>query len=126
MLKKTVKYVNFDGKEDKEVLYFNLTEPEVVRLDVQFEGGLEKFINELDPKSKPQDVLDLFEKLIKASYGEKSEGGRHFIKSPEAASLFYQSAAYSALFVELIQNADKAADFFNGLLSSTSPPKPSE
>jgi len=124
VLKKTVKYVNFDGKEDQEVLYFNLTEPEVVRLDVQFEGGLETFINKLDPELKPQDVLDLFEKLIKASYGEKSADGRHFRKSPETAQLFYQSAAYSALFVELIQDADKAAAFFNGLLSSTAPAKP--
>ena len=124
MLKKTVKYVNFDGKEDQEELYFNLTEPEVVRLDVQFVGGLEKFINNLDPEARPEDVLSLFEKLIKASYGEKSEDGRHFIKDSEMASLFFQSAAYAALFVELIQDADKAAAFFNGLMSSTSPTKP--
>lgn len=124
MLKKTVKYVNFDGKEDQEVFYFNLTEPEVVRLDVQFKGGLETFVNNLDPEARPEDVLNLFEKLIKAAYGEKSDDGRHFIKNPETANLFYQSAAYAALFVELIQDADKAATFFNGLLSSTSPVKP--
>ncbi|MCK5604780.1 hypothetical protein KAR91_23020 [Candidatus Pacearchaeota archaeon] len=124
MLKKTIKYVNFDGKEDQETLYFNLTEPEVVRLDVQFVGGLEKFIKNLDPEVRPEDVLNLFEKLIKAAYGEKSDDGRHFTKDPETANLFFQSAAYSALFVELIQDADKAAAFFNGLLSSTSPAKP--
>ncbi len=124
MLKKTVKYVNFDGKEEEEAFYFNLTEPEVVRLDVKFKGGLETFISNLDPESRPEDVLDLFERLIKASYGEKSEDGRHFRKSPETADLFYQSAAYAALFVELIQDADKAAAFFNGLLSSTTPTKP--
>ena len=124
MLKKTIKYVDFDGKEGEETLYFNLTEPEVVRLDVQFKGGLEKFINNLDPEAKPEDVLSLFEKLIKASYGKKSEDGRHFTKDSESANLFFQSAAYSALFVELIQDADKAAAFFNGLLSSTSRPAP--
>ncbi len=108
----------------KETVYFNLTEPEVVRLDVKFEGGLEKFITNLDPEARPEDVLNLFERLIKAAYGEKSEDGRHFLKSPETANLFFQSAAYAALFVELIQDADKAAGFFNGLLSSTSPTAP--
>ncbi len=119
MLKKTIKYVDFDGKEQEETLYFNLTEPEVVRLDVSFPGGLEVYISTLDEKVNPQDILKLFEEVIRASYGEKSEDGRYFLKDPEAVNLFYQSAAYSALFVELIKDADKAAEFFNALLSKT-------
>jgi hypothetical protein len=119
MLKKVVKYVDFDGMERSETLYFNLTEPEVVRLDVQFEGGLEQYINNLDEKVNPEDILSLFEKVIQASYGEKSDDGRHFIKDTVQADLFNQSAAYSALFVELVQNADQAAAFFNALISTT-------
>ncbi len=119
MLKKTIKYMDFDGKEQEETLYFNLTEPEVVRLDVSFPGGLEVYISTLDEKVNPQDILKLFEEVIQASYGEKSEDGRYFLKDPEKVNLFYQSAAYSALFVELIKDAEKAAAFFNALLSST-------
>lgn len=119
MLKKTIKYVDFDGKEREDILYFNLTEPEVVRLDVKFPGGLEVYIDNLDEKVNPQDILNLFEEVIRESYGEKSEDGRYFVKNSEAVDLFYQSAAYSALFVDLIKDADKAAAFFNGLLSKT-------
>jgi len=119
MLKKEVKYVDFDGKEREDTLYFNLTEPEVVRLDVEFEGGLEEYINNLDEEVNPKDILTLFEQVIRASYGEKSDDGRYFVKEPKSVDLFYQSAAYSALFVELVQDADKAADFFNALLSKT-------
>ncbi len=119
MLKKVIKYVDFDGKEQEETLYFNLTEPEVVRLDVQFEGGLEVYINNLDEKVNPQNILSLFEKVLRASYGEKSDDGRYFVKEEKLVDLFYQSAAYSALFVELVQDADTAANFFNSLLSKT-------
>ena len=119
MLKKQIKYIDFDGNEQEEALYFNLTEPEVVRLDVEFPGGLEEYINQLDEKVNPKDILSLFEKVLRAAYGEKSEDGRYFVKEPKAVDLFYQSAAYSALFVELVQDADKAAMFFNGLLSKT-------
>ena len=123
MLKKNVKYVDFNGETQSEVLYFNLTEPEVVRLDVQFEGGLSAFIETLDEDVNPEDILSLFEKVLQASYGEKSDDGRHFIKDPIAVDLFYQSAAYAALFVELVQDTDKAAAFFNSLLSKAAPPK---
>ncbi len=119
MLKKAIKYVDFDGKKQEETLYFNLTEPEIVRLDVQFKGGLEEYINNLDENVNPQDILSLFEEVLRASFGEKSDNGRYFIKDPETADLFYQSAAYSALFVELVKDADKAAAFFNALLSKT-------
>jgi len=120
MLKKTIKYKDFDGKTREDTLYFNLTEPEVVRLDVKFKGGLVEYINNLDEEVNPQDILSLFEEVIQASYGEKSEDGRYFVKTPEAVDLFYQSAAYASLFVELISDADVAAIFFNGLLSQTS------
>jgi hypothetical protein len=119
MLKKTIKYVDFDGKDREDTLYFNLTEPEVVRLDVQFPGGLEEYVNNLDEEVNPQDILNLFEEVIRESYGEKSDDGRYFIKDPEKVDLFYQSAAYSALFMDLVQDVDKAAGFFNGLISKT-------
>ncbi len=120
MLKKEIKFIDFNGKEQSQTLYFNLTEPEIVRLDVQFEGGLVEYIEMLDDKAKPEDILSLFEKILKASFGEKSDDGLYFIKDPAKVDKFYQSAAYSAIFVELVQDVDKATTFFNSLLSRTS------
>ncbi len=119
MLKKKITYKDFDGKKRSEELYFNLTEPEIVRLDVTYKGGLEKFVKQLDPEKRPDEVLELFETVIRSSYGEKSEDGRFFVKDSEAVALFMQSAAYSALFMELIQDADRAAGFVNGLITTT-------
>ena len=119
MLKKTIKFIDFNGKEQKTVVYFNLIESEIVRLDVEFEGGLVSYINNLDSKVRPKDILTLFEKVILLAYGQKSEDGLHFLKSEEQAVLFKQSAAYNSLFVSIVQDADAASDFFNRLLSST-------
>jgi hypothetical protein len=119
MIKKRVTYTDFDGEERIDTLYFNLTEPELVRLDVKYEGGLETLVNNLDPEARPDEVLELFETVIRTSYGEKSEDARYFIKDEKATEMFMQSAIYSALFMELIQDADGAAAFVNGLISQT-------
>ena len=123
MLKKDITYIDFNGKKQTEPLYFNLTEPEVVRLDVEFEGGLEAYISTLDESISPEDILDLFELVIRRSYGVKSKDGRFFIKDTIEVDKFYQSAAYGALFMELVRDPDKAAYFFNGILAPTAPEK---
>jgi len=119
MLKKTVKFIDFDGAERTTVLYFNLVESEIVRLDVEFKGGLENYINNLNAGSDTQDILTLFERVILLAYGEKSEDGLYFLKGPDKSELFKQSAAYNSLFMSIVQDVDVATDFFNRLLSST-------
>ena len=119
MLKKKIVFVDFDGKKRSDLLYFNLTEPELVRLDVSYKGGLEKFVKQLDPEERPEEVLELFETVIRTSYGEKSEDGRYFLKDPDTTTMFMQSAAYSALFMDLIQDGEVAAAFVNGLITQT-------
>jgi hypothetical protein len=119
MLKKTIVYNDFDGKERSEQFLFNLTEAEVVRLDSEFPGGLASHIENLDVEGNPHEVIFLFERLIKSSYGIKSDDGRHFIKNDPDVDMFWESAAYSALFMELVKDAEKAASFFNALISVT-------
>lgn len=121
MLKKVVAYTDFDGEQASKTLYFNLTEAEIIRLDANYEGGLEEITKHLDPEENPQQILDLFEDVIRASYGEKSKDGQHFVKDPDKVQMFLHSAAYSALFMELIQDADMAAAFVNGIMISTVP-----
>ena len=119
MLKKKIAYVDFNGEKQIETLYFNLTEAEVIRLDLEFEGGLEIYINALDEKTRPEDILKLFEKILAMSYGEKSGDGKYFVKTKETTEMFKQSAAYSSLFVQLVQDVDQATSFFNELLTRT-------
>lgn len=116
MLTKVVKYTDFNGNARSDTLYFNLSEAEIARLEFSYPNGLESYVNKLNSEERPDEILDLFEKVIQMSYGEKSEDGRHFRKSPEKTTEFMQSVAYNSLFMELLTNADTAAQFFSGLI----------
>lgn len=122
MLKKVVKYVDYNGENQSDVLYFNLNEVEVVRFAAEFpDGDIEKYIENLTENSNIKEIMFLFEKALQHAYGERSEDGKHFLKSQERSDLFAQSAAYSALFIELATDTDKATEFINALLSRTAP-----
>ena len=125
MIKKAIKFRDFNGEEQTEVWYFNLTEAEATRLEANFPGGLSNFIESMEDNAEPEDILALFEMLIQKSVGVRSPDGSRFVKNDETLDDFLSSAAYSALFVELATDADKAAAFFNGVMSVTSlnPPK---
>ena len=119
MLKKTVHYVNFNNEPREKVLYFNLSEPEQIHFALEFEeyGGLEAFVNGLNPQENPQELIEFFEKLLRASYGEKSPDGEKFNKEGVYEE-FEGSAAYNALYMELLTNEKIAEAFVNGLMSS--------
>jgi hypothetical protein len=126
MLKKTIKFNGFDGKENTEVWYFNLTEAEVTRLDAEFQPGLGEYVQNFDENTSAQEMLALFERLIQMAVGIKSSDGSRFVKNQEVVDDFLASAAYSALFAELATDPDKATEFFNGVLTKTFiGPKPS-
>jgi hypothetical protein len=120
MIKKDIVYRNFNGEEKTTTAYFNLTEAELVALDTQFgEGGLEKKIREFDPINRPDEILKVFETVIKKAYGTRSEDGEHFFKTEVRTERFMQSAAYSAFFVSLLTDSDRGVEFFTNVASRT-------
>lgn len=116
MLKKVIKYVDYDGNEREEAFYFNLTKAEVTELAVSVEGGLAKQIEKIVKEDDEKRIVETFKKIILSAYGEKSEDGKRFIKSEELRTAFSQTEAYSELFMELAQDADAAAAFINGVI----------
>ena len=118
MLKKTIAYVDYDGNEREEDFYFNLTKAELTEMQLATTGGFQKMIeNIIKTKDVPR-IIEIFKKIILASYGEKSPDGRRFMKSQEITENFTQTEAYSKLFMELSTDADKAADFIAGVIPS--------
>lgn len=118
MLKKTIKYVDFDNNERTEDFYFNLTKAEVTEMEMSTEGGLVKMIEKIVATQDAKRIIEIFKDLILRSYGEKSPDGRRFVKSQELRDAFSQTEAYSELFMELATNAEKAAAFVNGIVPS--------
>lgn len=118
MLKKTVTYTDFDGNERTEELYFNLTKAELMELQMSEIGGLEKRLRGIIMAQNGVEIMKFFKDIFLNSYGVKSPDGRRFIKNDEVRTDFEQTEAYSQLFMELVTDADKMADFIKGVIPS--------
>lgn len=116
MLKKSIKYVDYDGNERTEDFYFNLNKAEVIELQLGTVGGLTKTLEKIVQEKDASRIIEYFKTLILKAYGEKTADGRRFIKSQELRDAFEQTEAYSELFMELASNAQMAAEFVNGVL----------
>lgn len=115
MLKKTIKYTDYNGEEKEQDFYFNLNKAELLEMELSAEGGLEATIKRLMDEKNGREIVAMFKKLILQSYGEKTQDGR-FAKSEEATRKFTETVAYAELFTELATDADAAAAFVNGII----------
>lgn len=75
-----------------------------------------KLITQIIDAKDGKRIMELFDDLIYRSYGVKTPDGKRFIKSKEVKDAFVESEAYEVLFEELCTDADKAAEFVNGIL----------
>jgi hypothetical protein len=116
MIKKTIKYTDFDGNEREETFYFNLTKAECMEMELSTNGGLENVVRSIIEAKDSKMIVEIFKDLILKAYGEKSPDGKHFYKSPEISAKFASTEAYSELFMELSSDADAASKFFNGIV----------
>ena len=116
MLKKTIKYTDFDGVQREESVYFNLTKSELTEMELSATGGLTKMIEKIVETQDGGRILSVFKELILKAYGEKSPDGRRFVKSKELSEAFSQTPMYDILFMELATDADKASDFIKAVI----------
>lgn len=116
MIKKTIKYTDYDGNEREEDFFFNLTKAECMEMELSTDGGMENFIKKIINEKDNKRIVEIFKDIIIRSYGEKSLDGKRFMKSPEIAANFVATEAYSELFMELSTDADAAAKFINGVI----------
>lgn len=116
MLTKTIKYEDWNGVEREEDFYFNLSESELMEMEMSTEGGFTNMMNKIVKRKDAPQLMETFKKLILKSYGEKSDDGRRFVKSAQLAEEFSQTPAYDSLFMELCTNADSASAFVNGIV----------
>lgn len=118
MYKKTIECTDFDGNKIKDDCYFNFTKAEILEFDNSELGGMEQYIERIQKEKDNTKLFKLFKDLILKAYGEKSQDGRRFIKSEEKAIEFSQTEAYSELVMELVSDADAAAEFVNSVCAS--------
>jgi len=116
MLKKTIKYTDYDGNERTEDFYFNLSKAELTEMELSVKGGLKKMLDKIIAEQDGKRIIELFKDLILRSYGEKSSDGKRFVKTQELRDAFGQTEAYVELFMELASDAEAATLFVNGVV----------
>lgn len=116
MLKKTIKYKNFDDEPVEDTFYFHLSEAEIVELETSHKGGLAASLQKIIDSEDLNGILQEFKNLIMLSYGKRSVDGKRFIKNAEILAEFKETGAYSALFMELVTNTDSSIEFVNGII----------
>lgn len=117
MLKRTITYTDFDGRQRTEDHFFNLNKSEIVKwLTTSGDYTLDALLERLSTEKNGKEIMNIFEGLIKMSYGRKSLDGRKFEKGEEIWKDFYETEAYSELFMELVTDAKKAAAFVNQVI----------
>lgn len=120
MIKKNIKYTDFDGMEKSEDFYFNLSETELTKLDAKYDGGLQGMLQKIVDAKDIKNIMEMFSLVLHLAYGEKSSDGKHFWKKDnnghDLADAFEQTAAYDVLFTELLSDPEYAAVFIQGII----------
>lgn len=116
MISKTITYTDFNDVEKTETFWFNFTESEFMKMEMELngEGGLMGIIKKMAATNDLSIFSRIFETLIIKSYGLRTPDGL-FIKNPEVAQNFCASAAYNELYMELLDQ-NKLVDFIKGTL----------
>lgn len=116
MIRKTITFTDIDGNVVTDDFYFNLTEAEMLELQLSHKGGFQETLQYLISSDDQAGIFQAIKTVILAAYGERGENGRQFIKTKERAEAFSHTEAYSNLFMELGTNAKNAAEFMTGLM----------
>lgn len=116
MFKDVIEYEDYNGDKQSEVVYFNLSKPEIIKMEMTTSGGYGAYLQTIAKSDNKELIYTTFMDLIEKSYGVKSDDGQRFIKSPEITEKFMQSEAYSEFLYKLLTDTDYMTAFCNNII----------
>lgn len=116
MIKKEVTYTDYFNNERRATCYFGFTKTELLMMQSSASGGLENTLRNIIETDNSEKIMKFFEKVILDSYGEKSDDGTRFMKNKEIRAAFRESPIFDQIFMELIQDENKAIEFVRGIM----------
>ena len=118
MHKENITYTDLNGVQRTEDFYFDLSKPEIVKMQASAKGGYDVQLKSIAASLDGAKIMDFFENFVSKAYGVKSEDGRRFMKSDEISRSFMETPAYEVLFEKLVTDDKYAADFVNAVMRS--------
>ena len=116
MIKKSFTYKDLDDNEVTEEFYFALNAAELAELEMGEKGGMIKWLQQIMADEDGKAIMAKFKEIILMSVGQRSVDARRFIKNEQIRQDFLNSEPYSMLFMELVTDAKKGAEFITGLV----------
>lgn len=119
MLKKEITYNDLDGNPLTETFWFHMSKGEMAEMAIAKEGragGFETYIQRLIESQDGEVLIQTFKEIVLSTLGRRSEDNKYFEKDDAYTRRFVQSDAYSVLLMELLTDADKMAEFINGVM----------
>ena len=126
MLKKTITFTDYNGNERTETFYFNLNKSEIAKMEMGIKGGFAENVQRIVDAQDGPAIIEIFEDIIKKSFGVKTPDGRGFLKRASDLEDFMATEAYSQLYMELATDAKAAAEFINGIVPADMSKKANE
>ena len=117
MFKTKIKYTDFIGNEQEEVLRFNLSEDELRTLIDEDKSFDPSYLAYVSSEQNFMAMYKIVRKLILKSYGVMSEDAKYFDKSDEVTNRFLHSAVYQEFLDYLMdgEDLDKLRAFITGV-----------
>lgn len=116
MYKKNITYTDFNGDERTDAFYFNLSDAEILELQVSYGGNVSQIMRNMLEKHDAKGLLGIITDLIRTSYGEKSSDGKRFMKNQEVKDSFVTTDAYSKLVLELLNDEKEFEKFMTNVI----------
>lgn len=130
MLKKVIRYTDYDGNEQETEAYFNLTKMECMDIDLEYEaeGGLVEhlkklFANKNENEISKREAVNFIKLLVDRSYGIRpKDNPSMFVKEDDDGKPLYkkfkQTPAYSVFVYGLLSGEESLDEFAEKIMPS--------
>lgn len=116
MFKYEAIYENYFGETRQETVCFQLSRPEIMGLAVELPGGFESGASKLIESHDERAMYANFQNVIAKAYGEISQDGRRFVKSPELSKAFMETPIYEQIFDKMISDPEFLKKFISEIV----------
>lgn len=118
MLKREIKFDDFDGNPASEVHYFHLSKSKIIKMEMAGGGKpLTEQLKAIATSGNGKEIVQKMEEVVLAAYGLRDPANPSKFKQSDAISAeFRDTLPFDALLTELLMEPTAAVDFIIGAL----------
>ena len=116
MYKTKITYKDVNGDKITKELCFCLSRIDILMASRSKDTDFDIIVNDMSNEKDSNKLMQIFNKVLKQSYGELSSDGVEFIKNEEIWKRFKDSKAYEVMCKEFLEDTNKITKFMKAIL----------